>query len=126
MIFDKKLLFCHEQDLVASGQVGDILDLKSGDLDLEIGEQAFIGIMVTEALLHNADNGVVFTIECDTVEGLASNNIDLFVTRAYLKAEMIIGFKIKIPIPEGCLQFIRIKSVVDTPTAGKITSGFVA
>ncbi len=125
MLFDKKVLFCHDTAIAGTGQVGDILDLNDPDLNLDVGEQAFVGVMITEDLVHTADLGVVFTLETDSEDGFGTDNFDLFVSRAYLKAEVLNGVSMKFPIPDGCLQFIRIKTVVNTPTAGKMTSGFV-
>ncbi len=123
MLFDRKVMFCDDEAIVANGDVGDVINLNDPNLDLHIGEQTFIGIVVTEALVATG-TGVVFTIKTEATEGGSFDN-NLIVSREYLKAEFIPGAEFKLPIPDGCEQFIKITSVVNTPTAGKMTAGFV-
>jgi len=122
MIFDKKLLFAYEQDIVAAGVVGDVLDLNSGDLDLDVGEQAFFGIVVNEDLAGATT--CTFTIQtCDTEGGTYT---DLVTSPAYPAAQVVNGAMFKLPIPDGCEQFVRIRTTATSVSAGQITAGIVA
>jgi len=127
MIFDVKLMFTQDDvdtpdmDIVAAGVVGDILDLNDSGLSLEDGEIAFIGIVVTEALAGAST--CVFTVEsCATVGGSYTTVV---ASKAYTAAELIIGKEIKIPIPEGCNQFVRLSTTATSVSAGMVTAGIV-
>ena len=127
MIFDEKLLFCDDAAMVADAAVGDIVDLNDAGLDLAVGEIPFFGIMVTEALAGTTTTMNFVFSSCDTVGGSYTT---LFTSEAYAKAAIIPGKKIKVPIPDGCQQFVKIATLssgsgTGTVTAGKMTAGIV-
>ena len=121
MIFDKKITFAEDKAIVASGVVGDELDLNSADLNLDVGEQLFFGIVVTEDLA--GASSCTFTIESATASG--GSYSALVSSPAYPAAQVIKGAMFKIPIPDGCKRFVHIKTTASSVSAGKITAGLV-
>jgi len=121
MLFDVKLLFGDEEAIVADGAMGDPIDLNDPNLNLDVGEQAFFGIVITEDLATATQ--VVFSVtSCDTWDG---SYTELVTTAAIAAANVIQGKQFKLPIPAGCQQFIQLYSVAASVSAGAVTAGVV-
>ena len=122
MIFDSKAWFKEDVDAYATGVIGDRVDLGNAGLDIGVGEPVYVGIQV--GTTYAGLTSIIFNLQhCATLGGTYAT---LVSTKSYTLAEMKAGKVIKLPVPEGCMQFTRLSATVTgTGTAGKITAGFV-
>lgn len=118
MIRDNDLIFSDSQAVTVSAASTDIVDLtKKGDA---IGTELYLAIQCREAAAAAGAATVNFVLQTAT-DAAFTTPVVLFDSGAIAKASITLNaFLVKVKIPVGLLQFVRVYYTVGT---GPLTAG---
>lgn len=123
MILDKQNTFAELTSFLATGQIGDVIDLGVGDIGKSQDEALMIYAKVAEA--YNNLTNIAFKLQTDDNAAFSSPT-DLPLSWTALLAGLTLNAELAngLRLPIGCERYIRLYGTVTgtAPTTGKISA----